>query len=89
MKNVKIYAVLHNGRTGAESRKTELHTARIDDEGRISGSVYDQIKRKMFKLGPAPKGSYWGLETEDGLRDTFGGYPCPVPYVRFAKEDNA
>lgn len=34
MKNIKIYAVLHNGRTGEESRKTELHTARIDEDDR-------------------------------------------------------
>ena len=88
MKNVKIYAVLRNGRTGGESHKTELHTARIDDEGRISAAVYDQIKRKTFKLGPAPKGSYWALETEDGRRDTFGGYPCPISFVRFSKEAN-
>ena len=73
MENVKIVARLYKSKSVV---KTEtLHAARMED-GYISATVYDSIKRKMFKLGGERKGVSWRLETEDGRKDTFGGYPA-------------
>lgn len=71
-----IYAILHDGHSGKDVKKVELGKA-ILDECRISASIYDGFKRKMFKkCGAAPKSHYWRLETAEGLRDSFGGYPA-------------
>lgn len=80
MKKVKIYAVLHNGRTGAESRKTELHTALMDETSRVSESVFRKMMSKLNKLGTAPKHHYWCMVTEDGRRVAS---PICGAYVRF------
>lgn len=78
-----MYAILRDGREGKDVRKVEICKV-ILDENRISGDRYNRLKREMNKLvNPAPKAHYWRLETEEGLRDTFGGYPADVPYVRF------
>ena len=77
-----IYAVLSNGRTGEDVKKVDLGRA-ILDEGRMSARTYDSFKRKMFKeCGAAPKAHSWRLETAEGLRDTFGGFPA-INFVRF------
>ena len=71
-----IFAILSNGHTGADVKRVELGKA-ILDEGRMSARVYDSFKRKLEKeCGSAPKAHSWRLETAEGLRDTFGGYPA-------------
>lgn len=77
-----IYAILRDSRTGADVKKVELGRAILDD-GRMSARTYDGFKRKLLKeCGAAPKAHFWRLETAEGLRDTFGGYPA-ISFVRF------
>ena len=75
MENTKIIAKLYNHRNGQCVRTEVLHTARMED-GYISSAVYDRIKRKLFKFGREPKAHSWTIQTEDGRKDTFGGYPA-------------
>lgn len=82
-----IYAILTNGHNGTDVKKYEIGKA-ILDEGRMSARTYDVLKRKMFKeCGAAPKAHYWRIETAEGLRDSFGGYPANgyVSYVKFVE----
>lgn len=79
-----IYAILKNGRTGADVQRVELCSV-ILDENRLSADRYNRLKRQMLKtVKPAPKAHSWRLETAEGLRDTFGGYPA-LSFVRFAE----
>lgn len=77
-----IYAILRNGRTGADVQRVELCSV-VLDENRMSADRYNRLKLQMNKaVKPAGKGYSWRLETAEGLRDTFGGYPA-FTYVRF------
>lgn len=79
-----MYAILTNGRTGADVQRVELCGV-ILDEGRMSADRYNRLKRQMNQMvKPAAKAHYWRLETAEGLRDTFGGYPA-CSYVTFAE----
>lgn len=81
-----IFAILRNGRTGDDVKKVELGKAIIYDE-KMSARTYDGLKRRMFKeCGTAPKAHYWRLETAEGLRDSFGGYPA-VGDVKFVEAE--
>lgn len=81
-----IYAILRNGRTGNDVKKVELGEAILDD-GRMSARTYDGFKRKMMReCGAAPKAHYWRLETAEGLRDSFGGYPA-INFVAFVEAE--
>lgn len=72
----EIYAVLHDGHTGADVQRVELCTV-ILDEDRMSAERYNRLKRQMLRtVKPAGKSQYWRLETAEGLCDTFGGYPA-------------
>lgn len=80
-----IYAILRNGHTGEDVQRVKLCDV-ILDEGRISADRYNRLKRQMFNsVKPAPKSHYWRLETAEGLRDTFGGYPAAYPFIRFSE----
>ena len=82
----EMYAILRNGRIGEDVQKVFLCNV-ILDEGRMSVERYNKLKRQMWKaVSTAKKGHCWRLETGDGLRDTFGGYPA-FTYVRFAKKE--
>ena len=77
-----IYAILRDGRTGEDVKRVELGKAILDD-GRMSARTYDAFKRQLDRdHGRAPKAHAWRLETAEGLRDTFGGYPA-LGRVRF------
>ncbi len=77
-----INAILINGHTNEVTRRVELCNV-ILDENRMSADRYNLLKRQMWKtVGQASKGFYWALETTEGLRDTFGGYPAHG-FVRF------
>lgn len=77
-----VFAILHNGRNGNDVKNVKLGEAILED-GKMSARTYDGFKRKMFKeCGAAPKAHYWRLETAEGLRDSFGGYPA-IADVRF------
>ena len=86
MENVKIIAKLYNHRNGQVVRTEVLHTARMED-GCISAAVYDRIKRKLFKFGREPKAHTWTIQTEDGRKDAFGGYPASG-YLNRVKFEN-
>lgn len=75
---MKMYAIFYkNG--SKETRTEEIGTARLD-EGRISERKYNELKRAAMKL--AKSGERISITTEDGRKDTFGGYPA-FTYVRF------
>lgn len=63
-----IYAVLHNGRTGKDEKKTEICRAILYDDNRISADKYRRIWGQIHKLPRAGKGSYYFVETAEGLR---------------------
>lgn len=55
----------------------------ILDEGRISARKYNELKKKaLIGIAPRRKGEYVRIVTENGLKDTFGGYPADT-YVKF------
>ena len=68
MKNIKMYAVLINGRNGEKVRREELSTVQMDETRRISYRIYRQLMNEIGKLSDAPKAHYWMLFTEDGLK---------------------
>lgn len=81
-----MYAILHNGSTNEDVKKIDLCNV-ILDEGRMSGERYNKLKRQMMNtVSNAPKAHYWRLETAEGLRDTFGGYPAETPFVKFEEQ---
>lgn len=88
MKKIKIYAVLVNAITTSEVKKFEVHTALLDEHGRVSQNVYQRIWNKVekmatvagYRFGLAPKNHYWTLMTEDGRKPTGCHYGA---YVRF------
>ena len=88
MENVKIIAKLYNHRNGQVVRTEVLHAARMEG-GYISAAVYDRIKRELLKFGRAPKAHSWTLQTGDGRKDTFGGYPASgyLNRVKFGNEE--
>ena len=64
-----IYAVLHNGRTGKDIKKTEICRAILyGDDNRISADKYRRIWGQIRKLPRAEKGYYYYVETAEGLR---------------------
>ena len=81
MDKQKMYAVTY-GRDGMEIRREQIGVSILDDEGRVSARVYNGLKRKALKL-QTKKGQTMNIVTEDGRRDSFGGYPADVPYIRF------
>ena len=81
-----IFAILRNCQTGQDVQRVELCNV-ILDEGRMSCERYNRLKRQMFNtVKPEKKGYRWRLETAEGMRDTFGGYPAYTPFVRFKKQ---
>ena len=83
----KIYAVLMNG-NGAILDRKQIGTAILDDDDRISGRKFNQLKRHAMKAFPDRiKCTYLVLSTEDGKTASFGGYPCIYEFVRFAKSE--
>lgn len=89
---VTMQAVKYN-RDGKEIGRVALRNVNMlmnhDGSGVISGSVYDALKRDFFALtenAPRKRGQRWHLETESGMKDTFGGYPSFADQVRFAKK---
>lgn len=80
-----IYAVLMNGHTDTEIKRIRLCRVQLDD-GRMSANRYNRLKRQMREVVEnPPRAHYWTLLTEDGRRDTFGGYPA-FGYITFEEE---
>ena len=79
---MKIYANIIKSSHVVET--SFIGTAILDD-GRISASKFNALKRSAMKDFPSiKKGQYMEITTEDGKTCEFGGYPCPYPYVRFS-----
>jgi hypothetical protein len=79
MSKQKIYAVQVKNGVGEIARK-EIGVA-VLDEGRISAAKYNELKRAALKAFPRDetRGSWCvSIVTEDGRKDTFGGYPADV-----------
>lgn len=79
----EIYAIL---RKQSEDVRI-VNLGEITLERREDGSVatpdeYNRVKAELLKLPPAKKGCHWRLQTAEGLRDKFGGYPAEFN-VRF------
>lgn len=80
MDKQKIFA--EKIKDGSVVKRIELGVAILDD-GRISASKYNSLKRIAFKnIGSLKKGAYFNIVTEDGREDKFGGYPA-FSFVRF------
>lgn len=76
----KIYAVkIANGK---EVARKEIGAARIYDDNTISARKYNELKRSLFKAYNIKNGVTVVMVTEDGLRDSFGGFPA-TGYVKF------
>jgi hypothetical protein len=77
---MKIYTELIKGNEVLERK--EIGTAKLD-EGRLSARKYNELKRALMKeCTKKPKNCTWKMVTENGLKDTFGGYPANT-FVRF------
>jgi hypothetical protein len=81
MKKTKIYAVRRNYRTG-EQTEALLGRAVLSDINTISAYKYNDLKRSAMKRLPLRKHEVLNIVTEDGKKDTFGGYPAETN-VRF------
>lgn len=70
----KIFAVKidYNGK---EIARKEIGKARMTDNW-ISANKYNQLKRELFNAFKNTKKANVYMMTEDGLKDTFGGYPA-------------
>lgn len=74
-------------KSGTICEKTALGRAKFDDHGRISARRYNELKQTASRLQPAKKRKErFRLTADDGLIDTFGGYPAFAP-VLFATEN--
>ncbi len=80
MKATKIYA--ERIKNGNVVERKEIGKA-VFDENKISERKYNELKRNLLKECPTRnKGEYIRMATEDGRKDTFGGYPA-YSNVRF------
>lgn len=77
----KIYAVkIANDK---EVVRKEIGAARIYDDNTISARKYNELKRSLFNAFKKIHGGVTVvMVTEDGLRDSFGGFPA-TGYVKF------
>lgn len=83
----KIYANLVKGNGDIIDRR-QIGTAILDDDNRISGRKFNQLKRHAMKAFPDRiKRTYLVLSTEEGKTASFGGYPCHGEFVRFEKSE--
>lgn len=79
----KIYANLVKGNGDIIDHK-QIGTAILDDDDRISGRKFNQLKRAAMKEFPCRiKRTYITITTDDGREADFGGYPCQYEFVRF------
>lgn len=79
----KIYANLVKGNGDIIDRR-QIGTAILDDDDRISGRKFNQLKAAAMKEFPSRiKRTYITITTDDGREANFGGYPCQYEFVRF------
>lgn len=81
----KIYAVkIVNGK---EIDRKEIGTARMNYDRTISARKYNELKLRLFKAHKLRSGETVVMITDDGFKDSFGGYPA-VNYVKFERCTN-
>ena len=82
----KIYANLVKGNGDIIDRR-QIGTAILDDDNRISGRKFNQLKGAAMKEFPCRiKRTYITITTDDGREADFGGYPCQYEFVRFVEK---
>lgn len=81
----KIYANLVKGNGDIIDRR-QIGTAILNDDDRISGRKFNQLKRAAMKEFPCRiKRTYITITTDDGREADFGGYPCHYEFVKFVE----
>lgn len=79
----EIFAILRKRGEDVKNVKVgEITLERREDHSVATPEEYNRIKRALLKFPPEKKGEYWRLQTAEGLRDKFGGYPAEFN-VRF------
>lgn len=82
----QAYAILRT--RGEDVRIVPLGEIKLEqrEDCAIAKAVeYNRIKRELLKLPAAKRGSFWRIQTAEGLHDRFGGYPAEFN-VRFTAD---